>query len=460
MKLIKDYGEFHKICPHEFSLEISNYSDIVVCDYNYAFDPRTHLIRYFEEEYYSPKILVDEAHNMIDRSRNMYSSILSKNELLELKKNVKKIKPSPTAAINKLIQYIDDFVSENEIEKARFYYQFEVDNEFLVLVERAVNKLDKVLSENKKHPQRKLILDGYFALNQFLKISEFYNEKYRYIVEFSKKDITISLNCLDASSFILDTIKRRVNGIVFFSATLFPIDYYVTLITKGEGFSIQIPSPFKQANLGLYVDESTSTRYNDRNRSVSRIIDTIYALCETKIGNYIVFFPSYKYMEMVLEEFNDEDYGLIVQTRGMNASQRRSVLKQFDTVGEQSKVGFFVLGGSFSEGIDYVGDKLSGVLVVGVALPMFNKYNELLRNYFDDEFGEGFDYAYTYPGMNKVIQAVGRVIRRDEDTGIAVLFDDRYSLKKYKELFPRQWSHYKKLNKDDYLQNRLEKFWK
>ena len=183
-------------------------------------------------------------------------------------------------------------------------------------------------------------------------------------------------------------------------------------------------------------------------------------MLESKLGNFIVFFPSYAYLNMVLEHFESEDYQVLVQKRNMTTKTRKAVLDEFDTVGTVSKVGFFVLGGSFSEGIDYIGNRLSGVLVVGVALPQFNKYNELLRNYFDEEFDEGFDYAYTYPGMNKVIQAVGRVIRTEKDTGVGILFDDRYAHHKYKELFPKNWSHAKYIKRNTYLQNYLDAFWK
>ena len=239
-----------------------------------------------------------------------------------------------------------------------------------------------------------------------------------------------------------------------------PVDYYVRLITEGEGKSIAIPSPFQQNHLGLFVDDSTSTRYRDRERSVDNIIDNIYGMLETKIGNYIVFFPSYEYLNNVLEHFETEDYEILVQKRGMSISDRNKILHEFDTVSEVSKIGFFVIGGSFAEGIDYIGDKLSGVLIVGVALPQFNPYNELLKSYFDEEFDMGYDYAYTYPGMNKVIQAVGRVIRTDDDIGVGILFDDRYSHRKYRELFPRNWSHAKWIRRNTYLQNYLEEFWK
>ncbi len=460
MKLIKDYGEYHKICPHEFSLSISNFSDVVICDYNYAFDPRTHLIRYFEDEYYSPKLLVDEAHNMVDRSRSMYSSTINKNALIELRKASSKVKPSPRSSINKLIKYIDEFVEINEIEKAQFYHQDEMDIELVKLVDRIINKFDQILSENKKFQNRDKVLDGYFLLAQFSRISDFYNNDYKYIVESINDDFYITLSCLDASVYILDTINRRSSGTVFFSATLDPIDYYVQLITKKEGKSIRITSPFKQENLGLFVDNNTSTRYHDRSKSIGSIIDTIYAMLETKTGNYIAFFPSYKYMDMVLEEFDTETYKVYIQKRNMSQNERSKLLHEFSETGEESKVGFFVMGGSFSEGVDYIGDMLSGVLIIGVALPMFNRYNELLRSHFDEHFTDGFSYAYTYPGMNKVVQAVGRVIRTKKDKGIAILLDDRYTHRKYLELYPNHWSHFKTVKRKDYIENHLTNFWK
>ncbi len=458
-ELIKSYGEYHTICPHEFSLELSNYSDLIICDYNYAFDPRVHLIRYFDDDYYSPKLLIDEAHNLVNRSRNMYSATLHLSTLENLIKVTNKVKPSVKSYLKKVIIYLNNFKREKEIEKIRFYYQDNLDPKLLNLVEVITNKLDKVLGDNKKFVNRDKVIEGYFELLQFVRISEYYNENYKYIIELVNDDLLVTLACLDAANYLLDTIEKRASGVVFFSATLFPVDYYVKLLTKGKGKTIAIPSPFHQRNLGLYLDDSTSTRYKDRKRSVGRIIDTIYALGEAKVGNYIVFFPSYVYLEMVLEEFNSEDYYLLVQTRKMNSYDRAKMLKEFKTVKEKSLVGFFVLGGSFSEGIDYLGDMLNGVLIVGVAMPQFNKYNELLRNHFDNEFNEGFDYAYTYPGMNKVIQAVGRVIRSEEDKGVAVLFDDRYSHYKYQGLFPNNWSHFQVIEKGRYLESYLLAFW-
>ncbi|PAT02036.1 hypothetical protein CI105_04015 [Candidatus Izimaplasma bacterium ZiA1] len=456
--IIKDYAKFHDICPHEFSLSLSNYSDLVVCDYNYAFDPRTHLIRYFDDEFYTPKLLVDEAHNLIDRTRSMYSATINLNTFKELKKVIKSIKPSPRVQLNKLIKYVEEFCMENDLDKEPFYYTDELDVEILKIAEKLMVKLEQVISENKKIPARDKILDAYFELIAFTKISEYYNDKYRFIVEKNKDEISVTLSCLDASEFILDTINRRVSGIVFFSATLTPVDYYSKLITAGAGKTIKIDSPFKQRNLGLYIVDDISTRYKDRIRSIDQVIDVIYAMAEAKTGNYIVFFPSYQYLNMVLEKFDCESYNVFVQKRNMNMHSRQEMLKSFQEKTIETKIGFFVLGGSFSEGIDYVGDMLNGVVIVGVALPQFNKFNELLRSHFDETFGEGYEYSYTYPGMNKVIQSVGRVIRRESDRGIAILIDDRYTNHKYRKLYPENWSHYKVINDSTKLQNTIEKF--
>jgi DNA excision repair protein ERCC-2 len=458
-ELIKSYGEYHKICPHEFSLSISNYSDIIICDYNYAFDPRVHLIRYFDEDYYTPKLLIDEAHNMVDRSRAMYSSEISLETLEELRVATVSFKKQVRPYINKALKYMNDIIEAKELIKNPYYFQHELDIDLIKHLEKIVNKIEKILSENKKFITRETVLNRYFELVQFIRISELFNDHYRFVIEKTDTNTLFTLNCLNASGFIEEIIKVKDTGAIFFSATLNPIDYYVNLITNGIGKTIQIPSPFKQKNLGLYIDGRTSTRYRDRKRSIPYIIDSIYAMLESKQGNYIVFFPSYQYLNQVLKQFDGEGYDVFIQERSMSGYQRNDILTEFQKVGDRSKIGFFVLGGSFSEGVDYIGDKLHGVLVVGVALPAFNKSNELLRSYFDERFLNGFDYAYTYPGINKVIQAVGRVIRTETDRGIAILFDDRYTHNTYQFLMPDNWSHRKFIEQNTYLYSYLKPFW-
>ena len=459
-KLIKDYGQMHTVCPHEFALEISNYADIVICDYNYVFDPRVRLIRYFEEDYYSVKLLIDEAHNLVDRSKAMYSAMFSKKDIEDLLEECKTIKPSITRPITMLLNYMNKVIKEEDVLKAKMVFYEDLDLTMLEHVNKVINKLDQFLTEQKKHAKRKIVRNAYFLLMQFVRISEYFGHAFRYKLEATyDDDVEVQILCFDASKHLYELIEERVNGAVFFSATLKPVDYFARLLTKGHGKYFEVPSPFSTKHLGLYMDVSTSTRYKDRANSVTRIVDTLYAMLESKVGNYIAFFPSYRYMQMVLEVFDQESYDVTVQTRDMSIEDKDQVLVDMKKKKDQSSILFSVLGGSFSEGVDYVSDMLVGVLVVGVALPAYNANNELLRSYFDEEGLDGFAYAYTYPGMNKVIQAVGRVIRTKEDKGVAVLLDDRYQMQVYKNLFPAHWINHHVLEEEDYVQGFITQFW-
>ena len=457
--LIKQYGEYHTICPHEFSLEISNYSDLIICDYNYVFDPRIRLIRYFEEQYFVPKLLIDEAHNLVDRSRSMYSSELSLKVIDTLINETRAIKPSPKKALEALKSYMEAYAENENIAMIQLGVFEELDQELINRVHHVMKKLDDLIQTHKKHPKRKAILEGYFQLAQFIRISEYFSHAFRYIIEAKEETYSFSIICLDASQPIKEIIEEKAKGAALFSATLQPIEYYSHLLTQGEGTYFEVPSPFDPKRLGLFVDISTSTKYHDRKFSINRIIDTLYAMLETKKGNYIVFFPSYQYMQMVYEQFDQTGYIVMQQERSMTMFERDDFIETFKQKTDQSKILFSVLGGSFSEGIDYIGESLSGVLIVGVALPAFHKLNEILKDYYYQEGFNGFDYAYTYPGMNKVIQAVGRVIRRDDDYGIAVLLDTRYQHQKYKDLMPRHWQP-KWIDEATMIQNALIDFWK
>ncbi len=458
--IVNKYALVHDICPYEFSLSISNYSDIVICDYNFAFDPVAHLIRYFEEDNYDPKLLVDEAHNLVSRSRSMFSASISEETIVDLSDSSMGLNKKLLKLCDKLINYLDDRKEEFELEKNSFFHQKEVDSKLILLTERLKLEVDKLLSDHLNFSGRKDVLKAHFELIRFLRIKEFYNEEYNFLYEYKNEFMTYTVKCLDASGFINDVLKERSFGSVFFSATLSPIDYFSTLITSGKGASMAVDSPFDNKNLGLFIDGNTSTRYKDRPSSVSNILDHIYAVVEGRVGNYIVFFPSYKYLRMVLEEFDEDLYDVYIQTPKMTRLERKELLDGFTEESTTTKVAFFVLGGSFSEGIDLVGEQLSGVVVVGVSLPAFSNENEMLKSHFDEKFDQGFDYAYTYPGMNKVIQAVGRVIRTESDKGVAVLIDDRYKYKKYKDLFPKHWNHVKFIGKNEFLADYIDDFWK
>jgi len=461
-ELIALYAKKHKVCPFELSLDVSNYVDVIIADYNYAFDPRAHLIRYFEDDRYKPILLVDEAHNLVSRGREMYSASISESELRELVLLAKPLKPSPAKEINRLLDIYTEF--ETEMLEVDFAKKDTV-NEFLIAtLKKLLFKLDRIMLEgSKKIPNKNAIFQIYFDLIQFVKISEYFDERFVFVMERAEnKDFITSIKCLDASKFILSTIRDHSEACVFFSATLDPIHYYKQLLTVNEGKDVKLPSSFPPRNLFLASIDDVSTRYADRQDSVPKIIEAAKLLVTGKPGNYILFFPSYQYLNMVLAELNLDpaQFEIIVQKKEMSLRERRDTIEMFKTSSEKTQVGMFVMGGVFGESIDLIGDMLSGVLIAGVGLPALSPMNNLLRSHFDEEFASGFDFAYTFPGLNKVIQAVGRVIRSETDRGIALLVDDRFTSRKYLSLYPKEWSHMKTVNDPVRLKRLIRDFWK
>lgn len=459
--VIKKYGKTHKVCPFEFSLDISNYSDIVICDYNYVFDPRVHLIRYFEDTTYEPILLVDEAHNMVSRSREMYSATIKEETIKNFKSLTKLYRPSPRREVERVLDYFQEKELDYLLE-VDFHSRSSLDEGLIVILKRLLNKLDQILSSEKKIPMKSALLDTYFEVYTFIKISEFYNQEYTMTYEKNNHLLEVSMKCMNASEFLSNTIKNYTVACTFFSATLDPVYYYKALLSKGEGTDVKMLSSFKQNHLFLISVDSVSTRYNDRESSLETILNVSKTLIESKKGNYIIFFPSYQYLNQVKEALavNPNEIDLIEQKREMSIYERNETLNMFKNSSEKTQVGLFVMGGVFGESIDLIGDMLSGVVIVGVGLPQLSSFNNLLKSHFDDEYGSGFDFAYTYPGLNKVIQAVGRVIRSETDRGVAILIDDRFGSMKYMNLYPREWSHMTTINHLPTLKKKIDAFWK
>ena len=454
------YGKHHRVCPFELSLDISNYCDIIIADYNYAFDPRAHLIRYFEDTTYEPILLVDEAHNLVSRSREMYSATLT-NELFQtLLALTKGMKPSPKPEINKILDYFGEV--DLELLEVDFVRKDEVNAMLLLQLKKLVRKFDQAFLDDKKFPNKNLVTPLYYELYQFVKIFEYYNEQFVYLLEKDGPKTSVSIKCLNAAEFIFDTAKNRSRSAIFFSATLDPIHYYKTLLTQNKAKDVKMMSPFPQENLFLVAIDDVSTRYNDRDNSIDKIVETIEILCSSKKGNYIIFFPSYVYLNRVVDnlDLDSSEYELIIQKREMSLRDRQETIDLFKNASDKTQIGFFVMGGVFGESIDLIGDQLSGVLIVGVGLPMIAPFNNVLKSHFDEEFSSGFDFAYTYPGINKVIQAVGRVIRSETDRGVAILLDDRFTTRRYLQLYPKEWSHLEVINEPSDLENKIEKFWR
>lgn len=458
---IQEYARKHMVCPFEFSLEISLWADCIICDYNYVFDPRVYLKRFFQSGGKDYLFLIDEAHNLVDRGRNMFSAELQKKEFLNLKKVTKGVLPSLYEVINKINAFFIDLKKECEEDNQGYLVNQEAPEELLRLVRKFLDRCESYLDKKKKQDFHEELLDLYFKAASFVRISELYDDKYTTYVEKVSGDIKIMLFCLDPSYLLGQAMKRGKSSILF-SATLLPMDYFSYILGGDrEDYRIRIPSPFEQENLGLFVADNISTRYKNREASYARVAQAIFAMASPKKGNYIAYFPSYKYMNDVLEAFVglDSGYDIIFQTPDMGEAQKEDFLNSFTTGRENTLVGFAVMGGMFGEGIDLVGDRLSGVAIVGVGLPQVCLERELLRSYFQDKNDMGFEYAYIYPGMNKVLQAAGRVIRTEEDRGVVLLIDERFSNYQYKELFPGEWSHAKRVRSPREISERTEEFW-
>lgn len=437
----------HNICAFEFSLYLSYYCDIIIADYNYGFDPHAHLIRYFDDDTYNPKVLVDEAHNLIQRSKEMYSARITTEDLRIIRKALNGLKPSIRSECNKAIEALEKYM--DSLAENALLCQNTMDLDFNVYLRNLSQKCDECFHENKKIKDKDEAMDVYYKILSFINASEIYGENHKTLIKLKDDIISIEYYCLDASLYLLKTIKESIHGIVFFSATLYPIEYHSNLLTHGEGKYISLNSPFDPNNLDIIINNKISTKYKNRINTVDEILETIDVVSTTHPGNYIVFFPSYQYMNMVTDVIDNPNYECIIQKNNMTDKEKNQIIKKFKNT-TNTKFGFFVMGGAFSEGIDLLGDALTGVIIVGVGLPMVCEENDILKDHFEQEYGKGFEYAYQYPGLTKVIQAVGRVIRDTSDKGIAILMDERFSYSSYLSLFPPHWKN-KKIITNTYL---------
>lgn len=453
---ILDVANSHKICAFEFSLYLSYFCDLVIADYNYVFDPHAHLIRYFDDDTYKIKVLVDEAHNMISRSKDMYSASISTIDLRTIRARLTGLKPSVRTECNKAIEIMEKY-RERLAENALICDEIQ-DLDLAVAVKNIISKVEEILTENQKIDKVDDVYEIYHKLLSYSHTSDLFSYTHRYLIKLENDNIFVNLYCLDASDFILSTIQSSIKSIVFFSATMTPIKYYSDLLTKSNGKTIELPSPFNPDNLELIINSKVSTKFKNRNSSIDEIIEIIETSTSIKKGNYIVFFPSYKYLEMVLDCMDTSNYEMIIQTSDLDDKKRLEIINKFKEKSETSKLGFFVMGGAFSEGIDLIGDALSGVIIIGVGLPMICDENNILKDYFSEVYEKGYEYAYMYPGFTKVIQAVGRVIRTENDRGFAILVDERFVYSQYRKLMPNHWNNIKVINSSYVLKKELEEF--
>lgn len=461
-EILEEQARKWQVCPHEMSLDIAEWVDAVICDYNYVFDPNAYLRRFFGEgnkgEYL---FLIDEAHNLVERGREMYSAQIYKEDILKIKKLVKD-------RDEKLARKLSDcnkqlLALKRECDGLQVLDS--VSHIYLKLM-ALMTEMERYLEECKEEEIRQEVLNLYFSVRTFLNIHDQLDENYLIYSELEDSGrFKLRLFCVNPANCLQGFLDKG-NSTIFFSATLLPIHYYKKLLsTSKEDYAIYAESPFDPARRQLILGTDVSTKYTRRGEDMyRRYARYLIQVARTRIGNYIAFFPSYRFMEEVYEVFvdllkEDQEIEYVMQSQYMSEEAREIFLENFEEDRKHSLMGFCVMGGIFSEGIDLAEDKLIGAIIIGTGLPQVCRERELLKNYFDAHGLRGFDYAYLYPGMNKVLQSAGRVIRTDEDRGVILLLDERFRDGRYQETFPREWKEYALCNVEN-VEDYLETFWR
>ena len=431
-----------QVCPFEMSLDLAIWMDGVICDYNYVFDPNVCLKRFFGENVSGNYLfLIDEAHNLVDRGREMYSASICLNDVIETRKFVKPYSQKLWKKLGKVKKQME------ELRQNCGEWKVEENAGVLPISLLSVQgELDQFLEESPAQEVVDGILDFYFEVRDFLNISELVDDNYVVYTAFDENGrFYMKLFCVNPAENLQKCLDKG-NSTVFFSATLLPLQYYRKMLsTRSENFGMYVESPFEQKKRCLMICRDVSSKYTRRDyEEYRKIAEYIARMSWQKKGNYMVFFPSYRLMEDVYQVYQDEFsvswVRCISQHASMTELEREEFLEEFTEETEETLVGFCAMGGIFSEGIDLIGDRLIGAAVVGTGLPQVNCEREILKGYYDEKGEQGFDYAYRYPGMNKVLQAAGRVIRTKEDTGAILLMDERFLNRDYRNLFPREWN--------------------
>ncbi|MDL2214054.1 ATP-dependent DNA helicase [Clostridia bacterium OttesenSCG-928-O13] len=460
---IETAAKEHSLCPYELSLDLALWCDCVICDYNYLFDPTVHLQRFFEAEG-DYLFLVDEAHNLVERSRDMYSASLAKRSFFEFSKLVPKSHKRLRKALSGLNSAFISLRRRCEEEGARVLKQDTPPAELQKPLAQFVAATEAFLEDHRGGDFENELLTLYFEALFYAEVAEGYGSHYTTLIYKYGGDIVVKLLCLDASNY-LDESMALGRASVLFSATLQPLGYYrQTLGGTREAKLLNLPSPFSREHLGLFIASGISTKYVHREESLTEVADMLGRLVAAKHGNYIAYFPSYSYMSQVLAAFESRWPGVevLVQASGMEEAAREAFLAAFErdaeTEEDKTMLGFCVMGGIFAEGVDLPGDKLIGTAIVGVGLPQMGPVPDSIREYYDEQNGCGFEYAYQYPGMNKVLQAAGRVIRTESDKGVVLLIDSRFATARYKEMFPQHWHSAEEVDPES-LSRALKAFW-
>lgn len=453
------HAEAHRVCPFEMCLDTATWADNIICDYNYVFDPNVYLKRFFSEGIRGDYIfLVDEAHNLVERGREMYSAKLYKEDFLAARKIFKSLSPAVERELTRCNKYMLEY--KRECDEYQIYENI---SDLIFALMRLGARMDEFMQKHPQFPGRDEVSDFYFAVRNFLAIYERVDEHY---VIYSQHEedgrFAMKLFCVDPSYNLQECINKG-NSTIFFSATLLPIQYYKQLLTTDKDvYAVYAQTAFSQDQRLLLIGTDVSSKYTRRNDAEYRnIADYIYRTARRRKGNYIAFFPSYLFLSRVYDQFlemNREELAVLRQESNMTESEREEFLTAFGEERDNSMVAFCVLGGIFGEGIDLKEEQLIGAVIVGTGLPQISREREILKNYYDEREMSGFDYAYRFPGMNKVLQAAGRVIRTASDVGVIELLDERFLQGDYRALFPREWERRSICNLSN-VERQLDEFW-
>ena len=475
--LISQVAKKHNICPYELSLDLSELCDVVICDYNYAFDPIVYFRRYFgvgsAKDKYNEKytFLVDEAHNLLDRVRESYSVSVSYLDFQRVKQKIEPIDRSPIeglftfvestfAKVKKLCR--DTLIKDDNGERG-FYISNSTPDDFTKNLSTFVLKANEFLFKYPQHYLADEIFELLFTVKKYLKINELFDNNFRFYVNVFGGNISAKCYCLDPSD-LLNSLFLRAESAVLFSATLTPPEYFCSVLGGGkQAKTVSLPSPFDSDRLCVAVADYVNTRFEDREDNAKKFATVIAATVKAKAGNYIAYFPSYKCLEQTYISFAKKypKVTTVVQKKNMTFTEKQEFLSAFKDDKDKLRVGFCVLGGAFSEGVDLPGSRLIGSIIFGVGLPALSNEKNIIKEHYDskNDEGVGYDYAYTFPGMNNVLQAAGRVIRSVDDTGIVVLADDRYATPKYRTLFPSHWKGVQYAGNASSLAEIMRRFW-
>ena len=461
----------HSVCPYELSLDLSEACDIVICDCNYLIDEAAYFRRYFEPGATDARyvFLFDEAHNLLDRAKACYGGELRRSEIRRFLDEVRTVpKNAVCDALADLEFYIDSMrelcTDSMEEDDAGAVHGFTTVHSFDKQLYDLLAAFDRAAAKYIRSPLCGSLPDHLYLLHdkvkKYLTAMELFDRCFVGTVTVHGDEVIAKIVCIDPSGQLAKKTARG-RASIFFSATLTPLDYYATLYGAPDAAKLKLDCPYDRANLCVCIMDKLSVRYQFRSQNAAAVADAIMQTVSRRDGNYMVYFPSYAYMTEVqtLFKYKYPHIRTVVQAKDMSEHARRGFLDAFRAGARTTLVGFSVLGGIYAEGIDLVGDRLIGSVIVGVGLVQPSDENEILREYYDDKYEAGREYAYIYPGFNRVLQAAGRVIRTETDCGVVVFIDERYAEPTYKELMPAQYRTAKFVGDTQALGAVLDRFW-